>query len=279
VGARLDPSRLHLVGIRGYVQELVAALDSTLVFSKLVVASLAGLLLGMALAVGSSPALPAEVAWSLAGVVLLVLAFTAGLVTRLTYVELSRLRPARWHEGLAGIGLLTVRLVVVLGLVGGGAWGLIVLLRWLPWWLWPAEGADGGAGREAAAAAALCLGMLLEVCLWPVFPFACLLPPILVVERCSLWRGLADWLTLLRNHLGPVFLYEAMAVGFGALASAPFLLLLVPLFGWYVDEPLRLLAGWTRAVLLGLAAAPFLAYLIVANVFIYLNLRYATTSQ
>jgi hypothetical protein len=153
-----------------------------------------------------------------------------------------------------------------------------VLLRWLPVWLWPDEGAGWVAGREAAAGAALGLGMMLEVCLWPVFLFAWLLPPVLVVGGCSVWRGLRDWLSLLRQHLGRVFLYEAMAVGLGALTSAPFLLLLIPLFGWYVDEPLLLLAGWTRAVLTGLAAAPLLAYLIVANVFIYLNLRYSTSS-
>jgi hypothetical protein len=45
-------------------------------------------------------------------------------------------------------------------------------------------------------------------------------------------------------------------------------------FGPPADERLLLTAAFTRNVLLGLVLTPLLAYLIVANVFVYLNLRY-----
>src|SRR5262249_36190460 len=45
VSARLDPLRLETVGVRGLIDELIAALDSTLGRSKMVAALVAGALL------------------------------------------------------------------------------------------------------------------------------------------------------------------------------------------------------------------------------------------
>src|SRR5215831_5172867 len=46
VGSRLDASQLHLVGVRGHVEELLAALDSTVVAKKLLLGLIAALFLG-----------------------------------------------------------------------------------------------------------------------------------------------------------------------------------------------------------------------------------------
>src|SRR5262249_49743664 len=51
IASRLDPHQLQTVGIRGAVEELLAALDSTMVRVKLRVAGITGLLLGMATAI------------------------------------------------------------------------------------------------------------------------------------------------------------------------------------------------------------------------------------
>src|SRR5262249_36144501 len=47
IAARLDPPRLQTVGVRGLGEELLAALDSTLVRGKLVIGALAGLFLAL----------------------------------------------------------------------------------------------------------------------------------------------------------------------------------------------------------------------------------------
>jgi hypothetical protein len=277
VASRLDPQQLQLVGVRGLMQELVAALDSTLVRKKLLAAALAGLLLGALLALYLLPAVRAAPRsagfdWYLAAAALLVVAATTGLLTRLTYVELARLRPARWREGLTGLDFLTARLAVTQGLVAGGTLGLIALLRWLPTWLLAGE---PGAAREAWAGAAVVVGLVLEVCLWPVCAFVLLLGPILVVEGSSVVGALRQWARLVRQHPGRVLLYEALAMGQGLIATLPFAFPLLALYGLPLDERLLGVAVFTRHVLTGLALAPLLAYLVVANVFIYLNVRYS----
>ena len=285
VGSRLDAARLHLVGVRGYVEELLAALDSTLVAKKLLLGVVAGLFLGALFAVQRAAWFDDDKRWRIPGwyvavAAILVLDLLTGLLTRLTYVELSRLRPARWREGLDGLGGLTVRVVLTHALIRGSAWGLIVLLRWLPHWLGPIGDESPSIGREVASGTVMVLGMVGEALLWTVFFFWWLLPPVLVVEESSVWRALRQWYALLRRHLGRVILYQSMAVGLGVLVTAPFLMLIAPLFlpTFFPPQALREVAGTTRAVLLGLACAPMLVYWIVANVFIYLNLRYGAGS-
>ena len=119
--------------------------------------------------------------------------------------------------------------------------------------------------------------MIVEVVLWPIVGFALLLPPILVVEDCSIGKALSLWLRLLRRDMGRVFLYEALALGLGLAAT---LLLALPWLALFIYEPVdfpQLLPAPSPSrgrVLAGLALAPLLAYLMVANVFIYINLRY-----
>jgi hypothetical protein len=292
VASRLDPSRLHLLGVRGYLDELLAALDSTLIGKKLFVAALAAILLSGLLAIeeialfhrsGPWPVL----AWGMVVLTFLVLACATGLITQLTYVELSRLRPARWQEGLTGLAGLTLRLAVLFGIVGGSVWGLIVLLRWLPIWLLPGSASSWSAARQAAADVALVLSMVFETLLWPLCFLAWLAAPILAVEDASIGRGLWRWLSLMRQDLGRAFLYQAMAVGLGLLLTAPFLLLLVPVLSRGLVPALEVkvavelepVASLTRSILFGLACAPLLAYWIVAHVFIYLNLRYGVSNR
>lgn len=286
VGSRLDPSRLHLIGVRDCFDELLAALDSALIAKKILVGVLAGLILGSLHALGETGWFAHDSrllvpAWCLTGAAIIVLTFLAALLTQWTYIELSRLRPARWGEGLTGIGPLTIRLLLAQAIVLGAAFGLIVLLRWLPYWAGPGPEELWSLGNEIAAGTALALGMVLEVALWSVFFLWWLLPPVLVVEECSIVRGLGQWLALLRHHLGRALLYQAMAVALGLLIAMPFLLLIAPVFlpSFSLPEELHGVAGMMRCILLGLACAPILTYWIVANVFIYLNLRYGASSR
>jgi hypothetical protein len=221
------------------------------------------------------------IAWSLLAVGEVIFAGLTGLLTRLTYIELTRLRPARWHEGLNGLGRSTVWVVVSQVIVLGAVSGLIVLLRWLPFWLGRGAGDPVGGIQQILAGTALVLGMTGEAILYLVFFLWWLLPPLLVVEDCTVWAGLRQWLALLRQHLRRVFLYQTMAVGLGLLVTVPFLLLIAPLFlpTFYAAEPLQDVARATRFLLLGLACAPLLTYWVTSNVFTYLNLRYGASER
>jgi hypothetical protein len=273
VAARLDPTRLHTLGVPALLQELLGALDSTLVRSKLLVTAVAAAPAGIVLAVLNSglvdTLLPA--AWQrgcVAGTVLVLLAAaTVSLLTRMTYLEVATLRPAPWREVREGLWRAAARVLLAWLLVGGPVVAVFVVLRWLPGWL-SAVGESSGLAAQVTAGAAL----VVETLLWPVLILGLLLAPPVVIEPCSVWSAVARWRHLWRRQFFRVFFAEAVAFTLAALAS---LALALPL----------LLAVWTspgggrvRAavglVLAAVACTPLLAYLAVVNVFLYLLLAY-----
>ncbi len=280
LSARLDPKRLPTVGVSGMAHELMAALDGTLARKKLAPAALAGLCSGAVLAATGLPLLEIEgetpwIRWTAGAIALLmIMNAAAALITRMTFVELSRMRPARWREGVRGLAGTTFRIALAQILTAGAAGGLIVVLRYLPGLL--LESTPGGR-IDAAAALLASGGMLLQVALWPVFVIALLLPPILVVENCTVGAALSQWLRLLRVDLGRVFLYEALALGLGLAATLLLALPWLALVSYQPQSELQPAVRFTLWVLAGLALSPLLAYLMVANVFIYINLRYESS--
>jgi hypothetical protein len=280
IASRLDPDRLKTVGVPSWIQELLAALDSVLVRKKLLTALACSLFLGVVLALFRSGLLDLEMLGyglgsTLAGAgLLLVFCISNGLLTRLTYTEVSRLRPARWRDGLRGLAGLTCQLVLVFLLIPGSVLvllgGLLVLSAWLVGIADPAWSPVHQVGAQAAAV----LAVLAGIALVPLSGLALLVSPILVVERCSVWKALTEWLALLRRELGRILAYEVLAVAIGLMVTLPFLvpLLVVPYLP--LDASLLNVASITSHVLSGLGLAPLLAYLTVANLFIYLNLRY-----
>jgi hypothetical protein len=286
VGSRLDPARLRLVGVRGYLEELLTALDSALVPKKLLLGLIAGLLLGTLILLVRAAWFERDsrwlaTAWSLFAVCIVGFAGVGGFLTRLTYIELTRLRPARWREGLKGLGRLMAWIIVSQLIVWGTVAALIVLLRWVPFALSPGPEEPWSKTRHVLGGTTLVLCMAAETLLYPLLFFWWLLPPLLVVEGSTAWSGLRQWLALLRRHLGRVLLYQTMAVGLGVLVTVPLVLLMAPLFlpTFYPPEGLQQEASGTRYLLLGLACAPLLTYWSTSNVFIYLNLRYGAGSR
>jgi hypothetical protein len=206
---------------------------------------------------------------------LLIGAVADALLTQMTYVELSRLRPARWPEARAGLGNFAARLFVAWLATAGVALALIALLRWLPPGPITPGGESPGALWEVGAGLLTVVTLVLEVLLWPVVALALLLGPVVVVEEIRPGAALGQWGRLVRQHLGRLYLYEtgAAVVGLASLA------LTVPLAlaAWGrahlisgFDSPL----GFSLCLLGGLAAAPLIAFLAVAHVFFFLTLRY-----
>jgi hypothetical protein len=146
----------------------------------------------------------------------------------------------------------------------------------LPIWLLPPPDAPGAWLRQSIPGAVLAAAMAFEVCVWAVLCTAAMLAPLLVVERCSVAGAIVQWVGMLWRHLGRVFLFEALAIGIAIVVTLPFAALWAPLVGMYVYLPEELKLAWVCALnlLAGVVAGVFLAYVIVANLFIYLHLRY-----
>jgi hypothetical protein len=294
VSARLDPMRLQTVGVRGLIDELISALDTTLARTKMVPAFAASILVfvGMYAAhlvhrrvfAGEGPGwLPTAVGAAFA---VLVLSVLNALLTRLTHTEVSTMRPARLRDALAGLFRYAVPVVLANALVAGGALLLLFLVSHVPVWvadeLRRAEVSE--TVRKAVMAPVQVVATLLAVLAWLVVGLCWLLTPAIVVEDSSWLAGIREWRQLIREHFGRVLVYEGLALMLGLAVALPVTAAVslalygrptvVP--GWPSAPDTG--AGWAHAgvvaVLEALTAAPLLAVLGVANVFIYLNLRY-----
>src|SRR5207244_2486464 len=92
--------------------------------------------------------------WLVAGLVLLtIVSVSTAILTQMTFVELSRLRPARPREALTNLGVNSFRLLICNVVVASSIIGCIAGLRALPGWILGNE-LEGPWGREIPAAAA-----------------------------------------------------------------------------------------------------------------------------
>jgi hypothetical protein len=279
IASRLNPALLGLAGVRGLIEELLAALDSALVRSRLLPAALAGLVLGILAGLPLLPWFhfglrPPGLGWLLPVAALLVWSWLAVVLSRLAYVEVSRLRPARWRDAVWGCIRPTIHLSLAQGLLLLVLGGAIAGLRWLPGWLLQAGDERSAQAFHIAAQAATVAGIALEMALWPALLLLLPLAALLVVEECSFLSALRQWGGLVRRRLARLLLAEGLALGMALLLAAPLALLAAALASRPIEPDLDLAARLTQRALYGLAGSVVLAYLAVANVFIYLHLRY-----
>jgi hypothetical protein len=283
VSARLDPLKLQTVGVRGYVDELIAALDSTVNATKLWVGCLTGaavalawLLIHWLLRFAEIDATwPALLFSGLASATLLALGVT--LITRQTQLELTTMRPISWRATRTGITRQFWRVFIIFLIVGGVSSGLLYACHRFPGWVERLAGEGGVRGlqpEEAIVTAAGIFGVLISIVVFIGIGLAMLIAPALIVEDSSVAGALREWRALCREHRLRVFLYEGLAIALGVAATLP---LAVPIYlglanGLFPYQ--NLAAECTRWALHGLAFGPLIAFLAVANVFIYLNLRY-----
>ncbi|HZZ81357.1 MAG TPA: hypothetical protein VFE62_22835 [Gemmataceae bacterium] len=253
--------------VRAVLDELLTACDSSLQGTKLIAAGCTGLGIGIAFMVADAIArLLPDGTWLVfagAGFVSVIL-FSAcsSILTQMTALELSRFRRARFSEVRSGLLGAIVRLTVALGLSSGAIVGLMLALRWL---------AEDIALPDTALAALTAGRAIVEVGCWLLLGLVLLvLPPVLLIEEDSIIAGLRDWLTFVWRHLGRIYLYQAFAFALAAILALP-LVASVLLTSFLTDSPYAFTMG---CLLGGIAVTPVFAYLVVAQVFIYLNLRY-----
>jgi hypothetical protein len=267
-------------GVRGLVGELLGAFDRSLDHTKLSVAAIMGVLLAVGVIafdlVGGFPLVP----WGLAGYVatavllLAVVAVGTVLLTQMTFIEVDRRRPARATELRADLGRQTVRVMFAQGLVATVLVAMVLFFRAAGPWLAGYDPGEINHLRDIALGVLSVARLLLEVLCWPILGMAVLLlGPLLVIEEHSILRSLREWLGMLRRHIGRIYLYEALALTMATVLALP-MLLLVAVAAYSVGATMGPIERITLLVLGGVALTPMIAYLIVANVFIYLNIRY-----
>lgn len=280
ISSRLDPLRLQTVGVRGLVDELIAAFDSTVSTGKLKVACITCTIGAIAvyLTMRLTGLVYPEGVWLaqlLGGVVGLIwLACATALLTRQTHLELSSMRPVTPSEANQNAAPFVMRIFVGYLVTIGLAIGVLVLLQHLPEWVAKWTSGMNSNVAEAALTATAVLGTLAAVGVVALILMSFLLPPVLVVEECSLGTALGEWRSVLRQHRLRLMIYEGMAIALAVVAALPVAL---PVYLAQQFGP-SLPANWVGLsvpfALWGLALAPAIAFLAVANLFIYLNLRY-----
>jgi hypothetical protein len=263
VASRLDSAQLRQPGIRPFLEEMLAALDSALAFKKVLATAFVGLLVAALAFVGMGGLpkmdLPPWGPWlCLGGAVLLLLGLMA-MLTRMTFTEVSRLRPSRFRDGLRGMAGVVVKLAFTWGIAVAAlvtlSWSIRQVPAWLPerlpaWWEW----------TPAVVGAAMFVLGVLECLLWASAVFFGPLASVWVVEDCSFLQGVALWDKLVSPIRWRIFVGQWLALGLAGLMAAPLLLVGFSAGG----QALALAAAGTLAV----------AYYSVANVFLYLHLRY-----
>ena len=276
VKARAKVADQRATGSRRMLNELLKALDSSLQRTKLITSACTGLAIGVALILGEilMTALPSEWAWLGAvgtGLVTLFLfSVCTSVLTSLTARELSHSAPAELSETRGQIIGKALRLTGALALIGGSMAGLIFLLRSLPGWIATDE---AGSALTTAVHVVNGLRLILEGLCAPILGLALLLlGPILVVEECSIFQAIRQWFGMLRQHPARIYVYQAAASAFALVLASPVLAPLVLSFGG--TRPNTLGESVPFYLLIGAALTPLLSYLVVANVFVYLNLRY-----
>lgn len=280
VSSRLDPLRLQSVGIRGFVDDLIAAFDRTVSTGKLMVACVTCALGALAIQAVMRLTLMAYadgtwLALIFGGITALVFfATVTTLLTRQTHLEISQMRPVLPSEANKNAGPFILRVFLGYGITIGLAIGAILLAQRAPGWT--ANLLDGlnRYGAELAVTVVVLLGVVVAVAMFAMILMSFLLPPVLIVEECSLGTALSEWRTMLRQHRLRLMIYEGLALGLAVIAALPVALPIYLAYHFGPETVGNVIGQAIPFAMWGLAIAPAIAFLAVANLFIYLNLRY-----
>lgn len=251
VAARLDPGTMNFLPINEFLEELLAALGCALSARKLQLTLIGAFVVGVFLALFR---IHGGWVWS-ACVGLAVLTQTT-ILSRLTFCELSRLKPVSLRTGFEGLPSLMLRLLASVGLI---AQLLFVARQGLPRLLplMPSDWPNEALIEIASLFATLSLGASL-IYLTP-------LVAVLVVEDCGPVTGFLAWHRLTRGRRTAVMATQWLTLAIGLVLTAP-----VGMLAWVSLHPL-----W-QAIVQGAVVSVVTTYVAVANVFLYLHFRYAS---
>ena len=280
VGMGKSSVEFRVFGVAASINELFSAIDLSLHRNKLWIAGIAALIWAVGVAALILTFEIAQGLWlfglitGISVALLFAAGFASSAIGQMTLVEMLHRRRARWKEIRPRLLLNAFSIFLGEALFLGVTLLPIEGLRHMPrWW----EGLFSTTPPEALTDAVQTARLILEIVFWPLQGMLVMLGPIIIVEECSLTRGFAKWWELIRSDLSRVFLYETLAIALGVVLTLP---LIAPILhvaweqGVLGARHLATPAHTTLLVLGGLALSPFATYMLVANVFIYLNLRY-----
>ena len=122
------------------------------------------------------------------------------------------------------------------------------------------------------------LSLVLEIGAWPVFGLALLLAPILSSELLPVPCP-RQWIAFDPGRPGTSVPLRSPRIGLALVVALPLLASWSAPDHLFQSSRLRLGCPSSRASCLAPVLAPVAAYLVVANMFIYLNLRYEAGSR
>jgi hypothetical protein len=270
---------LETLGIRGMVEDLYASCDHAIRKDKIL---LGGLFMGLALVVKfaiemylpqyiSNKFLLQVLAHFSMGAILIV---GAVWLARQTHWELSRSQQVPLAEGIRGsLGPIFISIICI-GFVVFLLEGFSRLLHFIPTLIFTDNAASPirdlmHFGLVLAAMPIFLVGMA-----------AMLLVPIPAIEEYSLFGSLKCWRKLYRGHFGQILFFQSFAVVLGIIASLPLLLAYYAAYDLAMADmtaPPSLLFPMLNTLLSGLILGPLFAFVVVANVILYLKLRYSFT--
>ena len=222
--------RLQTVGIRGLVDELIAALDSTLSRSS----SSPRPSPGSSSTWGSSSRRGFWTGWSSRNrgcrspwgrFAILVLSVLNAVLARLTHQELSTLRPARLRQAV-GVAGAAAPAFLANAIIAGAALGFLFLMTRVPGWAESASPTPAwGNDPRGPVHPILVVVMLLSVVAWLLVGMCWLLTPAIVVEEEGSWlAGIREWRHLVQEHFSRIIFYEGLTVLLGIAISLPLVL-------------------------------------------------------
>jgi hypothetical protein len=281
VGSRLLPRRLGMMDVPAAFREVLSALGLTLVRRKLLLGVIHGLCLGtlllFVLHAGLEQAWPRLLVHGVgAALFLMFSSFTAAILCRMTYQEVSLLRPGRWRESVRGVVPLMLRTLLATLLLVGTVVGLVVAALYVPS---PVPGGGWSVFRVGLISLLHALTVVLTALILPLYCLVQLIVPIFVVEECSTFQAVGLWYRLVRANVGRILLHETLALGLALLLIAPPALSLTFLSWSPLQEKCGFVLTVARHLLGGVLVGLALAFLGVVQVFLYLNLRYDTTAR
>ncbi len=279
-----DAMELETVGTRGLIEELSTAVDSAIHRDKLIVGSF---ICALAMATTTLPVFLASTVGNAIlleylpkAAMLLILSLGITWISRQTHWEMSRMRTVPMSEARRGSLAPWLQLIfastIVLGAVGGGFY----LANAIPIWL--------GIASDSNPGAVMYLGLLaFKFLLFQLLILTLLLGPIGPVEDYSFIESLRVWARLCAEHAGRILLFESLALVSGFLVALPAVLSFFGA-GTMVGKSVSIYAGpamsnpiatvgW--AFMYGVVIGPVFVFITVANVILYLKLRYEFSSS
>lgn len=267
--------KLESVGAHGIVEDLYAAFDNAVHKHKLV---LGGLVCGISAVAGFAVHhfLPEAVKLNpkLVNILSLLISFLVAAVgvtwiSRQSHLELSRMTPvplAEARKDSLGYWLsLVIAYLIVFGIVGGAFYGL----QQVP---------DQLGLKTGLESSLLGFGILLAALPFATLPLlALLLGPIGPVEEYHFLKSFSVWRQLVVANTGRILLFESFALVLGLIAALPTLIPLQLALNYSGGQAIAA-THWAGqmgvAFLEGFAYGPALVFVTVANVILYLSLRY-----